>query len=337
MDLNKMHLAFFAMAIGCNLICKAENGVRLLTTNTDWHITSGSSSNAPFWLVPSNAWVRFLPLKNGQWLWTTNMDARMLDDRVIDLHGIDFDVQKESQVERQEQQRMFDSGFPGVVHVLEYGSGHRWNTNMADNWWGMWVEDTNTGWRVNVCPVRSNAVDEAVIIKVGSIVTNSGVGLLPSPDCKNEKLELIDSNGIAVPTRRGAAAKLYDEKYAMVSGAENQVVNKHTPSGGDATVERNYPDTLSDLEYPRWNVDGDRQHIGSFFRFAGFVSNGPPCHIGFIRFNDIYSIRTAGEYTLTVQPVLYRMHYDGGTFQGYLDRVDLPCVTTKVHLVPNAK
>jgi len=31
------------------------------------------------------------------------------------------------------------------------------------------------------------------------------------------------------------------------------------------------------------------------------------------------------------------MHYDGGTFQGYLDRVDLPSVTTKVHLVPNVK
>jgi len=31
------------------------------------------------------------------------------------------------------------------------------------------------------------------------------------------------------------------------------------------------------------------------------------------------------------------MHNEGGTFQGYLDRVDLPSVTTKVHLVPIVK
>jgi hypothetical protein len=93
-------------------------------------------------------------------------------------------------------------------------------------------------------------------------------------------------------------------------------------------VAENHPDTIPDLEYSRWEN-------GAFLHHVGFVSNGPPCWIGYIKFNDIFSIKTEGNYTLLVQPVLYRMHCDGGTFQGYLDRVDLPSVTTKIHLVPS--
>ncbi len=108
------------------------------------------------------------------------------------------------------------------------------------------------------------------------------------------------------------------------------------PSSRDTSVEENYPATISDTEYPRWK-SGDGLRAGRFAKFVGFVSNGPPCYIEFIKFNDVFAIKTEGDYTLTVQPVLYRMHYDGGTFQGYLDRVDLPSVTTKVHLVPQGK
>ena len=98
-----------------------------------------------------------------------------------------------------------------------------------------------------------------------------------------------------------------------------------------------YPETLSDLEYQRWRVTAYGYKSGSFIHFSGFTSNGPPCQIGYINFNEIFAIKTGGEYTVTVQPVLYRMHNEGGTFQGYLDRVDLPSVTTKVHLVPSEK
>jgi hypothetical protein len=107
---------------------------------------------------------------------------------------------------------------------------------------------------------------------------------------------------------------------------EKEIINKRSLSEDDTSVERDYPDTISDLEYTRWKN-------GSFLCFAGFVSNGPPCSIGFIKFNDIFSIEKEGDYTFIVRPVLYRMHYDGGTFQGYLDRIDLPNITTKVHLM----
>jgi hypothetical protein len=251
-----------------------------------------------------------------------------------------MDLVKEQQIHgqwmKQQRKKWLESLPPGTAHVREYLG--RWNTNVAENWQGVWAEDTNTGWRVNLCPSKpskTSVVDEGAAVKVGSIITNSGAGLLPSPDGKYAKLELLDASGRAVPTRRGAALNLYQMKYG--DQKEDRLANQHPPSSWDATVERNYPDTISDLEYPRPNWDSSLFEKGGFFEFAGFVSNGPPCQIGFIKFDDIFDIKAEGDYTLIVQPVLYRMHYDGGTFQGYLDRVDLPSVTTKVHLVPNVK
>jgi hypothetical protein len=308
---------------------------KLMQQNPDWHVISEIFSNAPYWLMPTNVPYHLYPLNNSKWVWTTNMNATLFgSDTYLGLDNV-----KLRQVELQQQQHMDKTDPPGIANVMEYhgrrwDQKHVWNTNMLENWWGVWVEDTNTGWRVNLCPFNPSGTNEGVIVKVGSVVTNSGAGLLPSPDGKYVKLELLDSNGKAVPTRSGAALNLYRMLYAVQK--ESQIINAHTPSNWDATVERNYPDTISDLEYPRSNVDFPLSKKGGFFRFVGFVSNGPPCQIGFIKFNDIFDIKTEGDYTLTVQPVLYRMHYDGGTFQGYLDRVDLPCVTTKVHLVPNA-
>lgn len=223
---------------------------------------------------------------------------------------------------------------PGLAHVLEYHRGLdgrlHWNTNMQANWWGMWAEDTNTGWRVNLCPVKSNAVDKAVIVKVGCILSNSGPGLLPTPEGKFARLELLDLNGKIVPTKPGAALSLYEY------GGTNISQPHPPPSRQDAFVAANFAPTIADTEYPRWKSVNGLQ-AGRFVKFVGFASNGPPCHIGYIKFDDVFSISTEGDYTLTAQPVLYRMHYEGGTFQGYLDRVDLPSVTTKVHLAPNSQ
>jgi hypothetical protein len=223
---------------------------------------------------------------------------------------------------------------PGLAHVLEYHRGLdgklHWNTNMAVNWWGIWVEDTNTAWRVDLKMYGTNTPDMKMTVHVGSILSNSGAGLLPTPDDKFAKLELTDSNGKLVPTKSGAALALYEY------GGTNISRPHPLPSAGDTSVEENYPATIADTEYPRWK-SGDGLTAGRFVKFVGFVSNGPPCHIGYIKFNDIFSIKTEGHYTLTVQPVLYRMHYDGGAFQGFLDRVDLPCVATEVHLVPPDK
>ena len=322
-------LRLIAMMAGLSssAVCKAQVDTNWMQTNSQWHLVPGSFSTAPFGFVPTNARVRFFPLENGQWVWTTNREEYWTQSKV--------DLVKLHQVRLQELQRIDDTDPPGIAHVLEYNSRgldpkHHWSTNMAVNWWGVWVDDTNTGWRVNLCPVKSHAVDEGAIIKVGSIVTNSGAGYLPTADGKYAKLELLDANGKIIPTKPGAALRLYEY------GGTNVARSHPMPSLQDASVEEDYPATISDTEYPRWK-NGDGLQAGRFMKFAGFVSDGPPCHIGYVKFNDIFSIKAEGDYTLTVQPVLYRMHHDGGTFQGYLDRVDLPSVTTKVHLIPNGK
>lgn len=332
MSTGKIQLAIIVGLSSC-LVAEAAGDGKIVTNSfgAQWQITSETYSNAPYHLMPANAPYRLVPLKNGQWVWTTNTGTyAMLDDNVTDQ---EIDYAKEQAVKRQfqkeQRKKWLESLPPGTANVWEYRG--RWSTNVAENWgWGVWAEDTNTGWRVNLCPINTNRIAEGVFVKVGSTAANSGAGLLPSPDGKYAKLELLDANGKAVPTKRGAALNLYQMQYIE----QGPLINDHPPSSGDATVERIYPDTISDLEYARSNTESPSRKKGMFIWFAGFASNGPPCRIGLIRFNDIFSIKSESDYTLTVQPVLYRMRYEGGTFQGYLDRVDLPSVSTKVHLVP---
>ena len=53
-----------------------------------------------------------------------------------------------------------------------------------------------------------------------------------------------------------------------------------------------------------------------------------------LKLDEVYSITTKGDYTLTVQPVLYKRRNADATT---LDRVDLPAVTTKVHFDPRER
>jgi hypothetical protein len=89
-----------------------------------------------------------------------------------------------------------------------------------------------------------------------------------------------------------------------------------------------FPQTISTNVYPLYGQDGEIAcHIG-------FVSNGGTARINLLNLNDLYSITNEGDYTLTVRPVLYDQHNRN---YATLDRLDLPSVTTKVHLVPNKK
>lgn len=325
----------------CIYLTAVADEAKLMQENPGWHFTTEVYTNPPYWLVPTNVWFRLGPLSNGKWVWTTNQQATWF--------GVDEDVRMDSERERQiekewdikrkkQWQQWHESLPPGVANVLEYRSDMD-----ADHvkmlWQGVWSEDTNTGWRVLVrLNTDTNIGPSFMSTCVGSMVTNSGAGLLPTPDGKYAQLKLVDADGKVVPPKRGVALKLYENYGFSPPLTEKQVnelvVRPPPPTAWDASVERVYPETLSDLEYQRWRTTDYAHMIGSYMHFAGFTSNGPPCQIGFIRFNDIFSIKKAGEYTVTVQPVLYRQHFEGGTFQGYLDRVDLPSVTTKVHLVP---
>jgi hypothetical protein len=347
MNTKQIQLALVIFGLSSGLIRAADDEARLMQQNPDWHITSEAFTNPPYWLMPTNVPYNLYPLNNGKWVWTTNVNATWYEQSML---SVTMDDTREQQLKLQwlkEHRQMNDANDPpGIANVSEYhgrswDQKHVWNTNMVENWQGTWVEDANTRWRVDLRFYQTNTPGVDMTVHVGSIVTNSGAGLLPPPDGKYAKLELMDANDKVVPTKPGAALNLYRWQYGGYREESTLVkvsVNLHLPSESDATVERDYPDTISDLEYPRANMDVSRSKKGGFFEIStGFVSNGPPCHIGYIKFNDIFSIKSEGDYTLTVQPVLYRMHYDGGTFQGYLDRVDLPSVTTKVHLIPDGK
>lgn len=205
----------------------------------------------------------------------------------------------------------------GMYLVDEYGrhikdeSGNLvWNTNTALFWNGAWAEDTN-GWRVELNIRDTNAPEMMIVVSVGSVVRNSddGTGAYLAPPRKYlEKFELKSPDGKILQTKPG------------------YILEKDCPS---RIPVRLYP--ITQLGF----------HEGEIW----FVTNGPPCPIAYREFRN-YSITNEGDYTLTVRPVLYQNRTGKKieltkdfheTNTNYFDRVDLPSVTTKVHLVPNVK
>ena len=88
-----------------------------------------------------------------------------------------------------------------------------------------------------------------------------------------------------------------------------------------------FPETASAEMYPHFKSGS----IAGDFNFTG----GEPMPIIYFYLGDLYSIINEGDYMLTVRPVLYKQF--NYTNRDILDRIDLPCVSAKVHLVPNVK
>jgi hypothetical protein len=89
------------------------------------------------------------------------------------------------------------------------------------------------------------------------------------------------------------------------------------------SIEHSLPPRLSLNDFPRWPNGGLKSHVG-------FFTNGTPFMLTELNFSSLYKIPRESDYVLTVCTAIYKF----GTNINYLDRVDLPCVTTKVHLVP---
>lgn len=354
--MRQIHLKSLLLAVALSAVSIASaQDPRFSPTN--WNVTSMAFSNPPFWLVPGDRFSRLVPLENGHWIWTTNLHVILCDETRQAFGAYDADRERRVLLEWQEhQRRIFDvKDPPGLARVAEYrkrgwDQKRIWETNAVLNWSGVWTEDTNTGWRVQLRLWQTNTGNGLVWVQAGSAAVNSGAGLLTTPDGKYARLELVDGKGEAVPTRKGAAQILYwaeslgrssiDNKDALGDIRKNYqkwYLNCQPPSDNDSSVTRVYPDMITDLEYMRHRKEWHPSPTGSFIWNVGFASNGPPCMIGWFRLNDIFAVKTEGDYDLTVQPVLFRMHHEGGIFQGYLDRIDLPCVTTKVHLIPVEK
>jgi hypothetical protein len=190
-----------------------------------------------------------------------------------------------------------------------------WNKNTAQFWDGAWAEDTN-GWRVELNVAKTNTPEMTVEVSFGSVVKNSDDGtgefFLP-PHGLFPKFELKSPDGKILQPYTGIA------------------------------VEQDCPSRIPVRSYPSYKVS---YMVGEIW----FVTNGPPAPngplIGPLEFRTYYSITNEGDYTLTVRPVLYQNRTGRKieikkdfqeTSTNYFDRVDLPEVTTKVHLVPNVK
>lgn len=230
-------------------------------------------------------------------------------------------------------------------HVLIY-------VNPNEFWPGTWKEDTN-GWRVQLCvyPQINNRFKDGVAyplstnlmlsVEWGSNVKNSGSGYYRSPNGKFAKFELLNAKGNVISPNPNAGENLLLNLIGgeNLGGSFSQKLEYGinlpawvAPLNGSLVA--NFPKTISINAYPyvEYGVLGKIGH--NIMGEIGSTTNLPPFPVGLLKLDEIYSVTNAGEYTLTVQPVLYKRRSRNSEF---LDRVDLPSVTTKVHLVPNAK
>lgn len=225
-------------------------------------------------------------------------------------------------------------------------NGYVFYTNPNEFWNGDWKEGTN-GWRVQLAvymqtnywvpregvsyPVSTNIM---LYIIWGSPIKNSGAGYYVTPNGKFARFELLNSNGNIIPPNPAAGKNLFLENFKDLDlgGLGTPFSYKtHLPAWASplsGSLVANFPRTITTNVYPRY-ADGE---------IAGAtwcVTNQPPHCLGFFKLDEIYNITNEGDYTLIVQPVLYKRYNHKNP--AILDRVDLPCVTAKFHLDANKR
>jgi len=178
-----------------------------------------------------------------------------------------------------------------------------WNTN--NYWQGVWKGGTN-GWGVMLTLYGTNTPNAEVWVGVGRIKIVSGdvANCFCPPDGKFAKFELRTFDGRIVEPKEGKS------------------------------LEEDYPENLAIGAYPRW-PDGLIKALD-----FGIVTNGGPDTVGHYRLNDLYSITNEGIYTLTIRPVIYKdtrgvSEESNMAATNLFDRVDLPSVSAKIHLLPS--
>ena len=92
-----------------------------------------------------------------------------------------------------------------------------------------------------------------------------------------------------------------------------------SPRSGMLQVDH-FPDEIRIRTLPAW-PDGKLKN-----RIACFT-NSPPHMLKSLSIHDVYQITNEGDYTFTVCVAIYKL----GT-NGFANKVNLPCVTTKLHL-----
>jgi hypothetical protein len=136
-----------------------------------------------------------------------------------------------------------------------------------------------------------------VIVMVVTSRTNAEWNYMSLPDRKISRIELRFPDGKIVAPRRGAKTSAYLPERIQAK----------------------------DLQ---WSHDG-KMYLKDWL----LLSRGAPLVLGRFSVQDLFRIEKEGDYTLSVCPVIYEFAADRKS----VSRIDLPCVTTSVHLAPQEK
>ncbi len=128
--------------------------------------------------------------------------------------------------------------------------------------------------------------------------TNAGLVYVYPPSGKPPKLELQDTNGIII----------------------QPIKNR---------MDGELPQRLPANDLRKYYSDGLFYGHGVKYKYFMIGKNVPNTLNDFV-ISDVYQVKEEANYTLTVFPMLYKFE----TNREYADRIDLPCVTTKIHLAP---
>jgi hypothetical protein len=233
----------------------------------------------------------------------------------------------------------------GGYSMMRGTNGYYEFVKPGEFWNGTWKEDTN-GWRVQLRVYPMNPIETNLILRVewGSAVKNSGDGYYMTPNGKYAKFELSDAKGNIIPLISHVGINwmelILENQSSLISFPDisrKLVYQTNLPSWvalSNGSLVADFPKAISTNVYPR--IEYSRIAGNVYSDIMGEIdstTNRPPFFVGLFRLDYIYSVTNEGDYTLTVQPVLYKKRIE----TNILDRVDLPSVTTTVHLVPNAK
>lgn len=224
-------------------------------------------------------------------------------------------------LEKQIVKQFGRTNIPFVFQTLSNGQ-LAWTTNMEELWHGIWVEGTN-GMRTQL-NIVTNATNCIIRVQVGSFTLKKTPSqYFAAPNGKFVKFILTDSSKHIVQPKPTAGTNLLGNIGAFY---RTNPPSWALPSAGSLVAE--FPKKVSTNVWPLYYRGVG---LAPIVHLTGF---GNPTQINSLNLYDLYSITNKGDYTLTVQPVLYKRRAANSKF---LDRVDLPSVTTNVHLMPDVK
>jgi len=175
-----------------------------------------------------------------------------------------------------------------------------WLQNGVINWgtWGAETNDICAG--IDLTLYSKNDSDyNSVSVCVLTSKTNTFWDYVGPPNMKLSKLELQDSNGVAV-----------------------------SPKWFGRKLDGELPQSIKAEDLPVGDERG-KSHGGLFLNELCLTA-GQPSRLMDFNIQDVYRIKIEGDYTLTICVSIYQFAPDRKS----VFRLDLPRVSTKVHLKP---